>query len=377
MSGHDVIVIGGGIVGTTAAFFLRPKRRVLLLERGQVGQQASGVNFGNVRRQGRDSLEMPLANRAMEIWGSLDRLIGTDCEFLRHGHLRVSYSDRDAGELEAYAREMNRFGLGIEMLAPGDLRARYPYLSGALKLGSLSPFDGHANPRLLTPAFARAAIRAGVEIRENAPVAAIEAGAGGVRVTTADGRSYRAENVILSAGAWTARMAAALGESFPLAVKGPQMGVTEPLPYRVRPAIVVHTRHTPDMIYFRQVERGNIVFGGCGHGPASAETNRSHVDPAVTAIQIEKLSRLLPGIAGVSVLRLWSGIESYFPDHMPVIGESRTVPGLLYAFGFSGHGFQIGPGVGQTLAEMIVTGRSSVPIGRYAPGRFSRPPPER
>src|SRR5437867_7294642 len=89
----DVIIVGGGIMGASAAFFLRQRgRSVILLERGLVGQQASGVNFGNVRRQGRPLFQLPLANRARDIWGRLPALLGEDCEFVPAGHMRVFYS---------------------------------------------------------------------------------------------------------------------------------------------------------------------------------------------------------------------------------------------------------------------------------------------
>jgi sarcosine oxidase subunit beta len=102
----DVIVIGGGIMGAATAFFLRKRGiAVALIERGLIGQQASGTNFGNVRRQGRYLKQLPLANRSREIWGRLHELLGEDVEFLPSGHLRLAYNDEMTAKIEGYAAE--------------------------------------------------------------------------------------------------------------------------------------------------------------------------------------------------------------------------------------------------------------------------------
>ena len=170
----DVVIVGGGIIGCATAFFLRKRGlSVILLERDTVGQHASGVNFGNVRRQGRFLPQLPLAMRSREIWGRLPELIGEDVEFLPTGHLRFVYDRADADRLEAYARDCRPYGLELEIISSNALRERFPFLSSEVVLGSFSPHCGHANPRLAAPAFARAARRAGAEIIEGADVLSV------------------------------------------------------------------------------------------------------------------------------------------------------------------------------------------------------------
>src|ERR1700744_1464744 len=164
----DVIIVGGGIMGAATAFFLRKRgRSVILLERQLVGQQASGTNFGNVRRQGRFLPQLPLANRWREIWARLPQLIQHDAEFLMSGHVRVCYRDEQADQFEAYAKEAAHYGLKLDLLRGDALRARFPFLGTEVLAGSYSHMDGHANPRLAAPAFARAAARCGAQIVEN------------------------------------------------------------------------------------------------------------------------------------------------------------------------------------------------------------------
>ena len=163
----DVIIVGGGIMGASAAFFLRKRGvSVILLERGLIGQQASGVNFGNVRRQGRYLDQLPLANRSREIWGRLKELIGDDAEFLLSGHMRVGYRQEHVERMEKYARDSQPYGLGLQMLSARTLRERFPFLGPEVIAGCHAPNDGHANPRLAAPAFGRAAVRAGAPVFE-------------------------------------------------------------------------------------------------------------------------------------------------------------------------------------------------------------------
>jgi len=368
----DVLILGGGLMGAATAFFLRRRGlSVILLERGMVGAQASGVNFGNVRRQGRFLPQLPLANRARDIWGRLPELLGEDAEFLPSGHLRVAYTPEAVASMEGYRDGARPYGLDLELLSGNAVRARFPWLSTEVIAGSYSPLDGHANPRLAAPAFGRAARRAGARIEEGAEVLNIEHEASGFRLDTADGRVWRAPVLQVSAGAWGGRIAARLGEPVPMVVRGPQMGVTEAVPYALLPVLGVTTREIREVLYLRQVKRGNIVFDGTGHGPAELDAPPFRADPAITLHQFTQLQRMVPALGALRIIRTWSGIEGYMRDDIPVMGPSAKWPGLFYAFGFCGAGFQVGPGVGDVMAELIATGTTTTPIEPFHIGRFA------
>ncbi|CAH0445615.1 4-methylaminobutanoate oxidase (formaldehyde-forming) [Ralstonia syzygii subsp. syzygii] len=369
----DVLVLGGGLMGTTTAFFLRQHGlSVTLLERELVGRQASGTNFGNVRRQGRALHQMPLANRARAVWGRVKALLGEDLEFVPYGHLRVCYTEAQAAVLEQHARDVKPLGLDLELFTAEQLRQRWGIFAPGVVAGSYSPQDGHANPRLAGPAFARAARRAGAHIVEHAEVMQVERDANGFVAHTADGRRFRAPQMLVACGAWSNRMAEQFGEGVPLEARGPQMGVTEPLPYAIGPSIGLSSPIEHEGLYFRQIARGNIVFGGGLKGPAHADRIRAYVKPDNVLRQLRELRRFVPAFEHVQLIRVWSGIEGYTADWQPVMGPSARVPGLHYAFGFNGEGFAISPGVGETMAELIATGHTSIPLEPYAIGRFAR-----
>jgi sarcosine oxidase subunit beta len=370
----DVIVVGGGIMGAATTFFLRRRGvRVVLLERGLVGQQASGVNFGNVRRQGRFLPQLPLANRSRVVWGRLNELLGEDAEFIPTGHIRVAFRTEDVARLEAHADAVREYGLELEMVSANALRARFPYLAREALAASFSPIDGHANPRLAAPAFGRAARRDGALVVENAEVLAIEKAGDDFIVETNGAGTFRAPAVQVSAGAWASALSARFCEPVPLVAKGPQMGVTEPVPYRIDPVIGVASAVEGEAIYLRQVKRGNIVYGGGWRGPALPDIQRAYIDPMNTLRQAPMLRRVVPALGALRTIRTWSGIEGYLPDEIPIIGPSRKVAGLFYAFGFCGHGFQLGPGVGETMAELIASGVTTTPIAPFSIARFAAP----
>lgn len=369
----DVAIIGGGLMGCSAAFFLRQRgMSVTVLETDKVGRQASGTNFGNVRRQGRPIFQLPLANRAIRIWRDSPQLLGADVEYLQSGHIRVCFRDRpeNIGKMEEYAALAREEGLDLELLSANALREKFPWLGPDVLAGSYAPSDGHANPRLAAPAFARAAARLGASIVEDTKIVHAEKVGEDFRLTAADGRQFAAPILLITAGAWAGKIAGWFGEEIPITPRAPTMSVTEPVPYAIAPAVGVMTPDEVETVYFRQVARGNIVLGGSTRAASYPDDYRSYVMPQNTMTQFEHLRRLAPALAKLQVIRVWSGIEGYTDDSLPVMGPSAKVSGLFHAFGFSGSGFQIGPGVGETMAELIATGATDIPLAPYSVARF-------
>lgn len=121
------------------------------------------------------------------------------------------------------------------------------------------------------------------------------------------------------------------------------------------------------------MERGNIVFGGGRRSTVDLEAKRARLDPLNLVRQMPHLERILPDFARLRVIRSWAGIEGYTDDDLPVMGPSARIPGLYYAFGFCGHGFQLGPGVGATMADLLATGQTDIPLAPFSIARFAAP----
>lgn len=362
----DVAIIGGGIVGSSAALFMRRLGlSVVLLERGLCGAAASGVNYGGVRTQGRAVSQLPLALRARQIWARLPEFIGIDGEYVQSGHLKLARSEADLHRLETYRDEVREHGLDLQLLTGAAFRRAHAWLGDQAIAGSFCAEDGHANPRLVSPAFAQAAMAAGARVIEGCAVTEMaHTGAGFV---VGDGRGVEVASTWLlnCAGAWSLAVSERFGDSAPLTTIYPGMAVTEAVPRFMDVNVGVEGGG----IYGRQTARGNCVMGGSrgtANGPLYAQ-------PTARAIGelCERMASLFPALAHAHVIRFWSGVEGSLPDHQPVIGMSATTPRLVHAFGFCGAGFQIGPAVGEALAELVHHGRSNVSLDAFSLSRFS------
>lgn len=361
----DVAIIGGGIVGSSAALFLRRfGLSVVLLERGLCGAAASGVNYGGLRVQGRSLPQLPIALRARQLWKDLPALIGIDGEYVPSGHLKLARSEEDFAALVAYARMVDGQGLALELLAGAAFAQAYPWLRGRAFGASWCPADGHANPRLVSPGFARAASAAGARVIEGCDIT--ELGHDGHAFVVGDGRGMevRAPRLLNCAGAWALTVARAFGDDAPMHSIHPGMAVTEPVPRFLDVNIGVEGGG----IYGRQTARGNCVMGGS----RGAATNPLHAAPRAQAIAelCLRMAELFPPLAHAQVIRFWSGVEGSLPDQQPVIGPGRRQPQLLHAFGFCGAGFQTGPAVGEALAQWVHTGRAALPMAPFSIDRF-------
>jgi sarcosine oxidase, subunit beta len=365
----DVLVIGAGIAGCATALQLaRRGRKVTLLERDQAGVRASGVNFGGVRQNGRDLRELPIAMRARAMWDDLPGLIGFDGEFRATGNLRLASDAGRAAQLDQFFTDATAQGLGLERLEPMDLVVRYPWLSTKPILGVLCPNDGHANPRLVGPAFAFAAQSAGATLVEHTEIAEGWYASGAFHLRAPDNRSFSAPVLVNCAGAWAGKVAGWFDEAVTLVPEVPQVQVTEPLPYRIEPVL----GFMGGDFYLRQTLRGNILFGS-GQGRATADILRSRPLPETMRRGAQIAIDFIPALAHVPIIRSWTGVDGDTSDGVCVLGASETHPGLFHAFGFNGHGFLLGPAVGAVLTELILDGKTTTEVGGVGIGRF-RPP---
>jgi sarcosine oxidase subunit beta len=365
----DALVIGGGIAGCATALQLaRRGRKVALLERDQAGVRASGVNFGGVRQNGRDLRELPIAMRARAMWDDLPGLIGFDGEFRATGNLRLASDAGRALQLDEFFEAASAQGLVLQRLEPVDLVVRYPWLSTKPILGILCPNDGHANPRLVGPAFAFAAQSAGATLVEHTEITEGWYANGAFHLRAADNRSFTAPVLVNCAGAWAGKIAEWFDEAVTLVPEIPQVQVTEPLPYRIEPVL----GFMGGDFYLRQTLRGNILFGS-GQGRASPDILRSRPLPESMRRGAEIAIDFIPALAHVPIIRSWTGVDGDTSDGVCVVGASETHPGLLHGFGFNGHGFLLGPAVGAVLTELIVDGKTGTEIGGLGIGRFRTP----
>jgi sarcosine oxidase subunit beta len=348
----DTAVIGGGLHGLSAALHLaRAGQKVVVLERAWSGRHASGASAAGVRTLGRDLREMPLSIQSMRMWHRIEALVGDDCGFHSHGQLRVAATEADLATLTERVGRLQAQGYDNEqMIDQARLRALVPGIAEKFIGAAYAPDDGAADPHKTLRAFRRACAEAGVVLREHAGVTGIRRGTDCWHVT-AGGHALVCGRIVNAAGAWGGQIAAMVGDRIPLSAKASMMIVTERLHQTIRPVVSVMGRQ----LSFKQSSQGTLVIGGGVQGRYDLETEQTTLDFRALASGAAAATELFPSVATVRINRCWSGIEGKTADLVPVIGPAINAPGVVHAFGFSGHGFQLVPAAGAAVAEMVLT----------------------
>lgn len=365
----DVIVIGGGLHGCSTALHLALRGvRALVLEKDHVGRHASGVNAGGVRQLGRHAAELPLTVAAMALWRRIGDLVDDDCGFESHGQIKVAETEDELAGAEARAAELRALGFQHEeVIGQAELRDLVPAIADHCVGALISRGDGAAIPFRTTFAFRRKAQAVGARFQEGATVARVTRSGGVWNVETTDGARHAAPILVNCAGAWADRVAAQLGERAPLEVIAPMLMITARLPPFIKPVVGACGR----TLSFKQFPNGTVLIGGGLLGRAVRDENRTELDFSQVSVNARTVWDLFPVMRRATIVRSWAGIEARMPDQIPVIGPSAAQPDAFHAFGFSAHGFQLGPIVGRIIADLIATGRSDLPIAPFHIGRFA------
>jgi sarcosine oxidase subunit beta len=232
---------------------------------------------------------------------------------------------------------------------------------------SWSKRDAIAEPTLASAVVARLARRAGAGMLEQTPVGSIARTASGFVLGTATAETISCGVLVNAAGAWGAEIAGHCGEPVPLIAAGPPLFLVKSEAAWQGPSL-----HAVDgSMLLRPGRDGEAIAGAFPRVAADLASGTAEVPPDRVARGLARLQEVLPGLGRLQSGRVWSGVEGYLPDMLPVIGWSSTTPGLMHAFGFSGHGFQLAPGVGAVIAELVSTGASETPIEAFSIARFA------
>jgi gamma-glutamylputrescine oxidase len=365
----DVAVLGGGITGAAAAYFLRKRGvSVALVDRGPLAVGASGRNAGFLLAGGAQSYAMAVRShgreRARRLWElSRDnhRLLreiveseGVDCHYARNGSLTLALSRNEAEALGKSARLLAEDGFRAEFLDDTEVGSRFP--GAGFTAGLFHPDDGEIHPVRFVRGLAAAAERAGARIFENTTVTRLEPGASSVALHTPKGR-LDATMLLLATNAWTP----ALHPFFEAAiapVRG-QMLATSPFPRRLLP---VPAYADFGFEYFRQLPDGRLLVGG-GRRAALNEEFTSVEEPSAKVQEaIETFFfTCFPEARELSITHRWAGLMGFSCDEMPSIGPVPGSVNVYAAAGYHGHGMGLAVAAARAVADMMSSGRSPLP----------------
>lgn len=385
----DVVVLGGGLVGCAAAYYLAKRGAgVLVAEQGDLNREASGRNAGSLHFQleyrlirygdelaSQSAQIIPLSLVALEDWRGLEAELQADLEVGMHGGLIVAESDADVAMLEKRQALQEKWGLASQLLSAAEVRRIAPYLADSVIAAGYFPHEGHANPRLVAPAFARSAEVLGTTIQPQTRVTGLMRDGAEWVVTMVD-REGRTQEVIAgavlnAAGAWAGEIGALAHLHLPIFAVPLSMNVIE----RAAPLIPHLVQHASQRLTLKQVAAGNVLVGGGWPSrfarEGSAMNTQRRAEPVVENVManLSLAARLVPAIGSLHLLRSWTGVTGITTDQMPLLGAVPEAPGFFVAAG--GAAFTHGPTYARLVSELILDGRSSLSIDLYSPARFS------
>jgi sarcosine oxidase subunit beta len=350
----DAVVVGGGTVGAWCAYFLRRAglARVVLLEKGLLGQGASSRAAGVVRMQGGtpEAVRLGIWSRRFYL-GQRDE-IGTDSGFTEQGYLLPCFTE---AEVEATRQRMamqSALGVQVQWLDPGEVDAANPTLAPGQTLGgTFCAQDGFIRPPRNVAAYTVALIRSGVEVREHVAFGGLAADGS---VQTSQGR-IAAGLVVLTGGPKLAAVGRLAGLRIPAGGVRHQVAVTERHP-DLDPARVPMVFDLAAGLYWRP-EEGGLLFGMSN--PDEPPGENREVDEEYLATMRARLAALVPVTAELGLRRVWAATIDYTPDHLPIIGRAPGLDRVTVASA-GGHGMMWGPGVARAAADVALTGSSDV-----------------
>lgn len=412
-----VVIIGGGIIGVSAALTLASQGvPVVLCEKAYIACEQSSRNWGWCRQAGRDEREMPLIVESMRLWRDMNRRTAGDTGFRTCGVMYVGENEADEAGFAAWLDMARPYDIGTRMVRGADLDALMPGASRTYRCALQVPTDGCAEPQKAAPAIARAAQALGATLLAHCAVRGVERSGGRISAVITERGRIGCEAVILAGGAWTGMFCASLG------VRLPQLKVLSSVmrtaPFSNGPDVCTYMS---DLGYRKRRDGGYTIARGSGYviplvpdslrylrefmptlrkeaanlkprfnaqslrecltprrwlldEPSPFEKTRV-LDPAPNKAMnreaIEAMRRLYPQFREVAIVQEWAGYIDVTPDVVPYISRVSEIPGLTVAAGFSGHGFGIGPAAGQLAAQLAVEDKPTVDPTPFRASRFS------
>jgi glycine/D-amino acid oxidase-like deaminating enzyme len=400
----DVVVIGAGIAGISAAWFLhKAGLRVTVCEKGIVAGEQSSRNWGWCRQQGRDRAELPIVMESLRLWQQIADELDTDIGYRREGSLYLCENDDDMAKHDRFMSFAPDYGLETRRLTRAQLEALVTDCPERWRSALYTPDDGRAEPSLAVPAMARALQAGGVAIIENCAVERVITQNRGVSGVVTERGETSCAAVLVAAGAWSTFVLRDCG------IRLPQLTVKASVARTAEAPLIFNGNASGSQVSFRRRQDGGYtiaasdyleIFPSLGHlrflpdflplvrvslGKLRLRVPELQIDgnytrhrvlnPVPTAKTVARIKARLadrvPAFRGVELVEAWSGMIDALPDVVPVLDRATSVDGLFISTGFSGHGFGIGPGAGRIMADLIQNRSVDHDLGRFRLARFS------
>lgn len=365
----DVVIIGGGILGTSTAYYLAKlgMKNVVLIERGTICSGSTGCCGAGIRAQWSTEMNCRLGYSALQMFEGLDEELGLPTGLNQGGYLLVAYKEEEWNTLKKGVELQNKLGINSEVISYKQAREICPGLSADDAIGfTFYNRDGHADPFLTTFAYVEAGKRLGVKYYRNTPCIGVKVVDNVVKGVKTPNGDIEAPLVINCAGSWAQEIAKMAGVDIPNWAERHEIMITEPVDPGVCPCMLMSFSGN---YYIQQRPHGSII---CGMSPEGHPLDKNNM---TTWQFIEKMSqiilKMLPRVKNIRIVRHWAGRYDMTPDAQPIIGET-DVKNFYHSTGFSGHGFMLGPIAGKILAQHLMGQKPDIDFSMLDYRRFAR-----
>ncbi|MFD8419035.1 NAD(P)/FAD-dependent oxidoreductase [Streptomyces sp. NPDC059466] len=369
----QVVVIGGGVIGTSIAYHLARAgvRDVVLVERDELAAGSTARAAGGVRAQFSDELNIRLGARSLEAFARFGEEPGQDIGLHRVGYLFLLSTPEEVTAFEDGVRLQNTLGVPSRMIDPAEARRLSPLITtDGLLAAAFSPDDGHCTPEAVVQGYAAGARRHGATLLRHCEVTGIETRGDSITAVVTTGGRIATGAVVCAAGAWSRSVGAMAGVDLPVQPLRRQIAVTGPVP-GLPPGLPMTIDFTTSL-YFHAEGPGLLVgMSDPDETPGFATGTHERWIPRLA----EAMRRRAPALLDLRRTGGWAGLYEITPDHNALIGEARSCARFLYATGFSGHGFLQGPAVGEVVRDLYLGRVPFLDISPLSVERFAADAP--
>ena len=353
----DIVVIGGGVMGASAAYHLAKRgAQVTLLEKApSFGEASTGKCAGGIRHQFSTEVNIRLSIESFKMMARFPDELEQEIGFNQIGYLFLLEQEESLTQFKKNVALQNSLGVESLILTPGELAARLPYLNlEGIIGGAFYSGDGLADPHSMVQGYIKGAKRLGASLFTDTPVTDINVVDGKIKAVVTPQGKINTNTVIVAAGAWSGQIGEMLGVDIPVAPVRRQIAVTRPLP-EFKSLDWTFILFFDQSLYFHP--EGEGLLTGMSN-PNEAVGFNEEVDPNWTLTHIEQAIYRFPLLEKAQLLTEWAGLYEVTPDHQAILGRLPGVENAVCVAGFSGHGFMHGPVCGLLMAEELLDGRA-------------------
>jgi len=363
----EVVIIGGGITGCGVAYNLAKMglTDVVLVEKNFLSSGATGRCGGGIRQQFTTEWNIRLAMESVKRFEKMNDELDIDIEYEQGGYLVITDDEKELEEFKKNVKLQNKLGLDSKLITPSEAKEIVPYLNEDNILGAtFCQSDGHAYPFRVVQGYAKKAKEMGVEINKFTEVKSIKKEDNKIKSVVTDRGEIKTNIVVNAAGAYSREIAGMIGVEMPNKPFRHEILATERYKHILDPMIISFKYG----IYFSQQKHGEIV-GGIGDPDEPSSYN---IKSSLKFVErfTSVLGKIVPAFKNLNIVRQWAGFYDVTPDAKPILGYTEGIDTLIQANGYSGHGFMVAPRVTELIAELIVDGKTSMPIDELNLKRF-------